>query len=501
MLAATYRKLQAILYRQPVLILIFLFLVSVAVRLPNLDRPLSKHHEANAALVLINAETWNLDGPAAYGYLPANAYHYPGDDLNDTANLAKGYIINTSFGTLWYSMPYYFFKVLGVAPSPLSLQVFNLLLHFITTVLVYYLALLLFSVHPKKHVAAFFTTAFYVFAPGPLWFHGNGYVHEIAVLPFVFGAVLLYMRSNYQSNWNWWRLLLLAIFIIAGIQCDWLMCFVALSLFIAEVVKFIKYKQARSLTVAMVIALSVVAGLIIIIIQFSSFMGFENYMKAMLDRYVQRGVAGTSERGGLAANAGILSWYVISYGFLLMLLPLFFLRKEAKQFVEKNKTLKYFLLIAAAICLAHHLLFWGFTSVHDYAVTKSAFLIAIVGAMAILQVKRKQWQAAILMLVLIGSIALYYYFNRPGAYAANGQPYSYFKDLGEAIKNVETSDEYVFTNVPELSANLVYYSKRYYKVVDNYEKAVEYFETLPGTKAVYIETADFRFVSYKRMRK
>ena len=55
-------------------LLLLIFFISVIIRIPNLDRPLSKHHEFNAALILIPIDNWNQTSPFDFNFGPVMSY-------------------------------------------------------------------------------------------------------------------------------------------------------------------------------------------------------------------------------------------------------------------------------------------------------------------------------------------------------------------------------------------------------------------------------------------
>jgi hypothetical protein len=497
-----FKKMLASLQDKPLAIILFFFAISVAIRLPNLDRPLSKHHELNAALVLINAEEWNRKTPAFYNYVPVHSYHEPGDDVYNQSNKeGRDYLVNVSFGSLWYIMPFGFFRVLQAEPSPLLLQVFNLLLHLISVLLIYKLALYLFKKESEAEQKALLTSIVYLFCPSPLWFHGNGYVHEVAVLPFVFGATLLYLQTSH-GRVSAIKYLVLSLTIVAGICCDWLMCFVAAAMFVCTLISYTRRRWMSDLIVVIVLVLGAVVGVLITVWQFSSFMGFESYIQSLVSRFFVRGVKGNAEGVGLSKGKGILSFYLLGYGlFIPLILVAFLLVKQFKQQIQRNSRLKNFILVGGIVCLFHHLLFWGFTNIHDYSVVKSGLVISLLSAIAIYSLRDQKKRIVALALVLLVNTGVYYYINVPGKYAANGQPYTYFKELGEKMTTIATPDDYIFIDTPEMSLILTYYSKRYYRNVRDADEAETFFRELPGKKALFIHTNNFEFVSYKRLKK
>lgn len=488
-------------YDRPLAILFIFFFISVIVRLPNLNRPLSKHHELNAALVLINAEEWNNKTAAFYKYVPVHSYHQPGDDVyNERSKEGYKYLVNVSFGALWYIMPYQFFRLLHQEPSPLLLQVLNLLLHLVTVVLIYHLSLYSFKSEHKGSQKALLTSVFYMFSPSPLWFHGNGYVHEVAVLPFIYGAILLYISIRQGNSFKLYPFLLSII--IAGICCDWLMCFVAAAMFMITLTDYIKQRLSSHLYLLTLITCGVLGGLLITFWQFSAFMGAGNYFDGLLSRFLLRGIKGSAEGGGLSKGTGIVSFYFLGYGLQipLVIFSSLFITSFKKHFFG-NTRLKNFILIASVVCLFHHLLFWGFSNIHDYAVIKAGIIICLLSTIAISSMHGRKIKIAAILIVILLNTGIYYYINPPGIYAANGQPYSYFKDLGEQIKTVAKPGDYIFIDTPEMSLLLTYYSKRFYRNVKDLNEAQLFFKSLPGKNALYFHTSNFKFVHYTRLKK
>ena len=67
---------------QAVFLLILFFVLSVVIRLPHLDRPLSKHHEFNPAVILMGLESWKeAGGPEKFNYIPLLTYQNAADTL------------------------------------------------------------------------------------------------------------------------------------------------------------------------------------------------------------------------------------------------------------------------------------------------------------------------------------------------------------------------------------------------------------------------------------
>lgn len=500
--AVFHKKVVAFFYEHSSIVLFIFFFISVAVRVTNLNRPLSKHHEVNAALVLINAEEWNRKSAAFYNYVPVNSYHFPGDNFSNDIVKQPEYLVNISFGTLWYIMPYLFFEVLHAQPSPLLLQVFNLLLHLVTLSLVYNIALYLFEDEAKCKLKALVTSIIYLFSPAPLWFHGNGYVHEVAVLPFVLAAGLMYLKFIKNGKLTWYQYLLFLVLFVAGVCTDWLMCFVAAAISIHCLWLAATTRGTKYITCVVVVIAAVSIAVTVTAIQFSAFMGFENYRSGLLSRFILRGITGDVQPAGLLKSAGLATFYLTGYGILIpFLIGCFFFLPAFKKRLNQNHLLKGFIVIAGVICLAHHTIFWGFSNIHDYSALKSGLVVSLLSAIAVFSLPRSWQQIVTMAAIIIFNIGLYYFINPPGKYALNGQPYSYFQSLGEKVKATATPEEYIFIDIPEMSLLLTYYSKRYYSNVKDIAEAKEIFKRLPGKTALFVHTDNYRFISSVLLKK
>jgi len=185
---------------KPYLLLFGIFLISVLIRLPHLDRPLSKHHEFCTAITLIPLQNWADNGAATYHYSPSVTYegaaNHHIENLTAYPVEANGRFYYLSHPPFAYLLPYFTFSVLGIYPTPLALQIFNIFFHFISCLFIYKIVVLMRHYpHPLKGspptlhdsradsplgaggergaLAAFLI---YLFAPAALWFHGNAYM-------------------------------------------------------------------------------------------------------------------------------------------------------------------------------------------------------------------------------------------------------------------------------------------------------------------------------------
>jgi hypothetical protein len=115
--------------------LVVAFLLSVVLRLPQLGRPLSKHHEFCTAVSLRILQNWWDEGIEKYNYLPATNFAKDADKFINNFGNATGSVVD-AFGNYYYVshpplayyVPYAFFKIIDVRPDVIPLQLFNMLL-------------------------------------------------------------------------------------------------------------------------------------------------------------------------------------------------------------------------------------------------------------------------------------------------------------------------------------------------------------------------------------
>ena len=123
------------LSRTAFLIMLLIFSISVLIRLPSLNRPLSKHHEFVTAISLRVLQIWDKEGGAKYNYVPVMNYGGEANKhINNHASTveygvedAEGNYYYLSHPPLAYMAPYFVFKVLNIKPTVFSLQAFQFL--------------------------------------------------------------------------------------------------------------------------------------------------------------------------------------------------------------------------------------------------------------------------------------------------------------------------------------------------------------------------------------
>lgn len=469
-------------------IILILFFISVVVRIPHLDRPLSKHHEFNAAMILIPMEVWDQTPASEHHYAPIMNYSNAGDKGVNNMTLEElqknGNFYYLSFPSATYLLPYLSFKLFDISPSPLALQVFNMLVHLLCALLLYRIIRFLtmqnsvgtVETNQIDQLPAIVAAAVFLFSPTPLWFFGNGYTHHTLVILFILWTISISLRilhgNAHNRKWDWVQFFFALTLAILTAWSSYLLAFILFCIAIY------RWFQTKKISVFLVIPiLAVTLGSFLTYWQFSSVVGSDVFLTYLKDRFLVR--SGT-ERG---VGSGILhlltslgKWYAI--GFLpvlvFLLYQVFSLKTFRFQFTKKERS---FLIITICLCFSHHFLLGEFTAAHNYSVLLDGVLMSgLVGLLLrrMLDLKmRRRILYSSLGLVFLASITQYFYINRIGDYGQNGDRYDFMQRIGETIRANSTELEVLFVmNLKDKPApQVMYYAKRNFHHVKSFNQA------------------------------
>ena len=102
----------------------FAFIIYLLVRLPNFNRPVSKHYEFNTAVILINIISWRQAGGGNhFYYTPVMNFQHTGDKLPPTIYMLTGTEQCISF--FWARLVYntlFRISFLGLPAEPVYLK-------------------------------------------------------------------------------------------------------------------------------------------------------------------------------------------------------------------------------------------------------------------------------------------------------------------------------------------------------------------------------------------
>ncbi|MCO5248435.1 MAG: hypothetical protein M9887_05750 [Chitinophagales bacterium] len=476
-------------------VLIFLFVCTLLIRLPNLNRPISKHHEFNTAFFLIPMDVWDNDGIFKHGFLPSYNYSNPSDkEIGHPIGIPNGnkdgdyyYLSLPSFS---YVLPYLLFKLFFIPIAPLSLQVFNLIIHFLTIVMLFRLLKMCFD-----EKSALIGSLVFLFSPVLMWFFGNGYTHHVlGTALFVAVVYFLFLYLNIHKKY--------ALYLFGFIFClllltEWIGVLLGATIFLLFVLKLKEDKYRKILFTLIISGLPV---LLIFYYQYVVFIGLDNYIAYQANRLNVRSTLANHSFTLFHQFWGLMKWYIVGYGvWLVMILGLLGLYLAKKDKFKISIYQKYLFILSILPVWMYHFLFMEFTLAHDYSVLYDGLLLSFLVTFLTyytfrdLQTTNGKVLASLLVIVCL-SVGHYYYINRPGKISRNGDAYSIYKDIGEEVKATIADDGMVFmkrsgeSSSDPCNPQIVYYAKRSIKPVSSEEEAFAFMKEFHQYKGkLYIQ--------------
>lgn len=475
--------------QQTILILVFLFLISILVRLPLLNRPLSKHHEFCTAIALRIIASWQENGIKNLKFKPATNFGRNEDKFINNYASASGKMKDElgnyyyiSHPPLAYYIPFSFFQLVGIKANVLPLQVFNLLIHALCAVGVFLIVGCLYPKENELNFPAIAAYAVYLFNPASLWFQSNVYMSDMMVqLPFVF-AVLVCTKMLLYEHHLLKRSIILLLLCFAMVYTSWLGVFFC----IATVILIFRGKLMFSLALIEILFTALVLGLGIAFLQYSKIAGIENLKEELACRFAQR----SSLHGWqifLSNMFGVIKNYFFNYAAMYLfltgsVLSVYLIRRR----IRMGAILSNVLAISVLPIILLHLVLSDYSG-HDFTVLYATLPFSIfTGFLA----ERLYGHVSIKFLIfgtgmfVLLNIAQFYYINRPGEISQSGDRYDTFMNEGTFIKQHANADEIVFALNYKPSPETIWYAHVNIKTVSSEAEARVFLQARKLNKGV-----------------
>ncbi|MBP6389702.1 MAG: hypothetical protein KA352_02325 [Flavobacteriales bacterium] len=446
-------------------ILLGAFLLSLLVRLPQLGRPLSKNHEFCTALVLVVHSVWEEDGFVKHAGCPAVTYPNPGDrgviglhyDLTEQDGIYY-YVSHLPFA---YWAPYAVFKVLGIEPAEVPLRIFNVLLHGLTALLFFgFLKRMLGDLPQHANIAAWAAT-FYLLMPGPLWFHGNVYMSDMAVqLPWAW-ALFAFGRLSAAP-----RPLAIAHFLLASAvlaATEWIGVFVVFTMLIVLIRRWRKTTDPRWLWLGS--AQCAVAAIVILTCLglYASRIGWSDLLAYLFHRYQERGALPGEASATLLQGLWELGLNLLrSWGPLIGLGIVAIVMNRKRSWPAAPDLV----LLTLAPALLHLLVFVRY-GIHEFAVLKLGFFLCAVVAITLFRSEVAWGRLSRLATggALLLGMAWYTWVNRPGDGTATGEAYATAQQRGLLIAAEAQPDDVILLQGIQADPQIQFYARRNMRTV------------------------------------
>ncbi|HEY8658730.1 MAG TPA: hypothetical protein VIL78_06820 [Hanamia sp.] len=477
-----------------VIVLIAIFLLSILVRLPNINRPLSKHHEFVTAISLQIINIWQMEGAAKYHFDPV--MNYPGvanKYINKFASTtgkiidAEGNYYYVSHPPFAYILPYLAFKLFHVKATVIAIEIFHLVINFISALFIYLIICTLHFRKPfeKMDWSGLCGFSVYLFSSGVLWFQCNTYMSDMLVHLFFVSGVYCLLQIFINKKTSGQFLIFYAVSLFLMIYTSWLGIFFAFSVFLYSLIRL--RKERIFIIVNLITVLVSIVAVGVFVYQYSFINGFGNYLGQMKDRLNLR--SGWRESSSLLIQLRdvinslitILKNYVTSYlPFILLLGFLVYRAMNMQQLHLKfDKNILLFIWISVLPIILLHTFLLDYSG-HDFVSLYGSLFLSVTIALFMDKLRKNKiisfgrLQLLILLSIII-SVISYYYINKPGKFSFKGDEYDISKQLGLEIKTTSSHDAIVFAlGKVYIDPQLMYYAERNIKEIKTKEEAIEF---------------------------
>ena len=495
-----------IFFRKTLPILLVVFVLSVLVRLPQLGRPLSKHHEFCTAVSLRILQVWSDHGIENYGYNPVMTYSNPADKfINNYAN-ASGKMVDSagnyyyvSHPPMAYYFPYVVFKLLHIRPDVVPLQLLNMFLHLIAGFFVYFTVCLLSFNRARSHLhfPSFVAYTVYLFLPATLWFQGNVYMSDMAVhLPFVIGVYIVLKMIIRQKFFVPKYIFGYSLILFLMIYTSWLGVFFAFGVLVYSLLHVRDIKGFRVLIWSTVII--GFATIRLITYQYSQINGIEAYFSEVFNRYILRGSVGELHQGYWHFLFSYLYLFKnIFYNYIANYLPIYILIggfayvavTKAKLKIVFSENGYRFIWLSILPVVLMHFVFLQYSS-QDFTVLYASLFFSVLLGILYDKVRKSgvfsvRMINGLVLLTIVILIAQYEITNLPGARSITGADYNREEKEGEEIKSNLPKDIVAFSE-ETVSPQTVFYAGRNIKTVDSKEEAIEFLRRRKMSKGIIL---------------
>jgi len=473
--------------RRHLLILLAAFCVSLLVRWPLLNRPLSGHHELCTALVLIALHNWHHDGFMAHHHAPAITFTGSADLIppgyTDAHGLRNGTLYYLSHPPLAFDLPHALFTLTATEPNALGLQLFNIFFHMLTAIGLYLVVREIRGEAARPSGAELFASLLYLFMPAPLWFHGNAYMSDMFVQNAWVWHVLVALRalkSERPISWRSAAWCAVTLFITTAIS--WPGVWAGIALATIALWQWRANRDATRLRLVSAAVLGVGLALGYTAWRWLQVVDADALLAYFTGRYADRGTAGMH---GVGSTIGMLALnYRISW--LPLLLPLALLLWKRKPVALGAGSPWLFVTLTGLPVLLELLFLLEYTG-HDFAALKAGVLLCGLGGLG-LSALRARWPWVALAVTCAAGVLYFYWINPP--YVTNKAMLTMHQMQGEAMTDAARSDEMVFTLgfTPEPQSQ--WYAKRTLFRVDDLERARELLRASGNRKGIVFHETD-----------
>ena len=266
--------------KKRIYIFISLFIFSIIIRLPFLNRPMAGHFEWLTAHTALTLKIWEKEGIAKHHFAPVYTWkdhgNFPIGNLG-TVEDDQGRMYYISYPAAGFWFPYFTGQIFQIQMSVAWIQIWNLIIHGLSTWL---LADLLFSFFGFQ--AWLYAILWALFLPIFLWFFGNVYFIDMQAQGIF--VCWLWLLEKFYKNLNIKYFILALLCLFALVLTEWIGLFAGVSWIILDFWLNRKFNFIRYFLIAIILFL----GLALTIFVYSSIAGFDAFYEAASSKFLAR---------------------------------------------------------------------------------------------------------------------------------------------------------------------------------------------------------------------
>lgn len=373
--------------RKTLPILLFIFLLSVLVRFPFLQNPLTYQNENLTATTLVILSVWNTDGLEERYSLPSLTYSKPNDknafSFDDKHGFLKdknGNYYHISYPPFSYYLAYSFYKIFPLEINEITLRYFSLFFHFLSGVFIYLIVCLLSYNKPQRdsiHLSGLVAFCVYIFNPAAMWYQGFVYHPDILVqceyVALTYVTLKMIIRTRYRSfKYLFW----FSFVNFLMVYTSWIGVLFSFTIIVYGIISM--RKNYRFLPVIFLTVFTSGLAILFMILQYTQIAGIKAYLYEISKTLFAQGF--TSHKGLLSFKDVLYNYlnsYLIFYLFLIAFFLLAFLGPKMRVVFTKNGY-RYMLLSGLPIVLFHIILL-RYSSLEFTVLYGSIFLCVTIG--------------------------------------------------------------------------------------------------------------------------
>ncbi|MFK7847975.1 MAG: hypothetical protein AB8G77_21995 [Rhodothermales bacterium] len=399
---------------------------------------------------------WDEQGIASHNFNPVYSFENPAD--KNIQSMTSG--ISDEKGNYYYvSYPPFSFifayTILKVFHAPLNLYSFyglNLILHFITALLLYLIIHSILGTKPFEQKIDAGTLGFtlYLFLSMTAWFHGHVYFADSLIQPLWLAGTLLVIHIFWREKIDDRRFLIgFGVIAFLAVYTEWLGVFFTFTTFLLAFKR--SFKDRRFIKLTILTAVVTLACLALTVTQFALISGLETFIQASIEKYSSRSAISTDRYYFMLDLIILLRTFffenipVLAIAVILALGNLIIRKKADTTDKFKNKLALGFLLCFPP--LLHHASFAEFTRIHDFALIKTLTCLIIFTALMyhLLESKLEDktvdtYRAFIIGITVILLILSGYIYHVRNQHVAS----SIFQETADIILDTSSKDDAIF---------------------------------------------------------